>query len=334
MPQLVNGRWVTTPVAAGEMNDGAFVREPTRFHDWITPDGSNGPEGRRALPAEAGRYHLYVSYLCPWACRTLIFRALKGLEGAIDVSVTDPVLGDEGWVYPEPQDGGGHLPPFHHHYELYVASDPAYTGKSSVPVLWDKREGRIVNNESADIIRILNSAFDGITGNDLDLYPEDLRDGIEAWNASIYDTVNNGVYKAGFADAQAPHEAAVTALFDTLERIEEHLATHRYLMGEWLTEADWRLFVTLIRFDTAYHGAFKCNIKRLADLPNLSGYTAELYQWPGVRDTVRLDHVKRGYYGIAKVNPSGVVPLGPLVDFDRPHGRDHLPGSGIRRRGR
>lgn len=332
MPGLVNGEWVKGHVAESEIKDGAFHREPTRFRTWITPDGGPDAEGRPTLPAEAGRYHLYVSYLCPWASRTLIFRVLKGLEGLIGVSVAQPVIGDEGWIYAEEQDGGEGVGRFRHHYRLYTASDPGYTGKASVPVLWDKRDRRIVNNESAEIIRIFNDAFDHLTGNDLDLYPEPLRAEIDVWNDRVYHAVNNGVYRAGFARSQDAYDTAVETLFETLDTLESHLGQSRYLAGEHLTEADWRLFVTLVRFDAAYHGAFKCNLRRIEDYPNLSNYLRELYQWPGIRDTVRLDHIKAGYYGITAVNPTGIVPKGPILDFDRPHDRGRLPGKGITRR--
>jgi glutathionyl-hydroquinone reductase len=329
MPGLVNGEWVRGDIASGEMKDGAFHREPTRFRDRITPDGRPDGEGRPTLPAEAGRYHLYVSYLCPWASRTLIFRKLKGLDDIIGLSVAEPVIGEEGWVYAEEQDGGAGVGRFRHHYRLYTASDPAYTGKVSVPVLWDRREGRIVNNESADIIRMLNGAFDHLTGNRLDLYPEPLRATIDEWNDLVYRDVNNGVYRAGFARSQASYDRAVTALFEMLDRLEERLAGSRYLASEYLTEADWRLFVTLVRFDTAYHGAFKCNIRRVEDYPALSNYLRELYQWPGIRETVKLDHIKVGYYTNRAINPTLIVPKGPLLDLDRPHDRDRLPGRGI-----
>ena len=332
MPELVNGQWVRGQIASGEIKDGAFRREPTRFRSWITGDGAAGPEGQPALPAEAGRYRLYVAYLCPWASRTLIFRKLKGLESLIDVVVADPVLGEDGWTYAEPRDAGPKLAAVSHHYQLYTATDPHYSGKTSVPVLWDLREGRIVNNESSDIIRILNQAFDGLTGNDLDLYPEPLRPAIDAWNERIYQSVNNGVYRAGFAKAQASYDRAVTELFETLDALETHLDGSRYLAGEYLTEADWRLFVTLVRFDTAYHGAFKCNLRRLEDYPNLSAYTRELYQWPGVRETVNLEHIKVGYYTNTAINPALIVPKGPIVDFERPHDRERLSGRGIWRR--
>jgi putative glutathione S-transferase len=334
MPGLINGQWVKGEIARDEIRDGAFEREPTRFRRWITAHGEPGPDGRPALPAEPGRYQLFVAYLCPWASRTLIFRKLKGLEDLIPISVADAVLGEEGWTYSQPQDAGAHLGEVRRQYQLYTASEPHYTGKVSVPLLWDRREGRIVNNESADIIRILNSAFDPLTGNDLDFYPDPLRARIDAWNSLIYEKVNNGVYRAGFARRQASYDKAVTELFETLDRLEAHLAERRYLAGTYLTEADWRLFVTLVRFDTAYHGAFKCNIRRLEDYPNLSAYLRELYQWPGVRETVNLEHIKVGYYTNPAINPTLIVPKGPLLDLERPHDRDRLRGDGVYRRRR
>jgi putative glutathione S-transferase len=332
MPQLVRGEWVKDDIAASEIRDGAFQREPTRFRTWITSDGRPDAEGRPTLPTEAGRYHLYVSYLCPWASRTLIFRTLKGLEDLIGVSVAEPVIGEDGWVYETEQDGGEGVGRFRHHYRLYTATDPSYTGKVSVPVLWDTRERRIVNNESADIIRMLNGAFDRLTGNTLDLYPEHLRAEIDAWNDLVYATVNNGVYRCGFAKSQARYVEAFDALFATLDRLEERLTVSRYLAGEWLTEADWRLFVTLVRFDTAYHGAFKCNLRRIDDYPQLSNYLRELYQWPGIRQTVNLEHIKVGYYTNPAINPTLIIPKGPALDLDSHHDRDRLPGKGIWRR--
>lgn len=329
MPGLVNGQWVHDDVAASETRDGTFHREPTRFRGWITPDGGPDARGRPSLPAAAGRYQLFVAYLCPWANRALLLHRLKDLDGIVAVSVTDPVLGTDGWTYAEPQDAGPRIAPLHHHYRLYTASEPRYTGKTSVPVLWDRQQGRIVSNESADIVRIFNGAFDHLTDNRLDFRPQFLRDTIDAWNTRIYKDVNNGVYRAGFARTQAGHDEAVTGLFAALDDLETHLDRNRYLAGEFLTEADWRLFTTLIRFDAAYHGIFKCNIRRLEDYPILSHYVRELYQWPGVRDTVSLDHIRRGYYSIAWLNPAGIVPNGPLLDFDRPHDRERLPGRGV-----
>lgn len=329
MPQLVDGKWVNDDVAASEMKNGAFHREATKFRDWITPDGSAGPAGQKGYPAEAGRYQLFVSYLCPWASRTLAMRNLKGLQDIISVSIAEPVIGENGWEYPDTADAGEKVGRISFQHQLYTASDPHYTGKVSVPVLWDRKEGRIVNNESADIIRMMNTAFDGLTGNRLDFYPEQLRAAIDEWNALIYETVNNGVYRAGFAKTQAAYEEAVTALFGTLDQLERHLDTNRYIAGEYLTEADIRLFVTLIRFDAAYFGAFKCNLHRIEDYPNLSAYTRELYQWPGIAETVRIDHIKRGYYSIAHINPTKIVSKGPDLDFTRPHDRERLTGRGI-----
>ncbi len=329
MPQLVEGKWVKGDVAASEMKGGAFHREPTRFHRWITPDGSPGPDGQPAVPSEAGRYRLFVSYLCPWASRTIAFRNLKGLQNIVGLTVSNPVLGEDGWVYDEPVDAGERVGKIRFHHELYVASDPIYTGKVSVPVLWDMREGRIVNNESADIIRILNTGFDHLTGNRLDFYPQALRSDIDRWNGPIYERVNNGVYRSGFAKTQEAYDEAVASLFGMLDELDAHLAVNRYLAGEYLTEVDIRLFVTLVRFDAAYHGAFKCNIRRIEDYSALSNYLREIYQWTGIRESVRIDHIKRGYYGIAHINPTRIVPAGPTLDFDRPHDRARLTGRGV-----
>jgi putative glutathione S-transferase len=329
MPQLVDGNWIKDDVAASEMKNGAFYREATKFHNWITPGGEPGPDGQPGFPAEAGRYQLFVAYLCPWASRTLMMRNLKGLQDVITVSVAEPELNEDGWQYATPQDAGDRVGQISYQHQLYTASEPRYTGKVSVPVLWDRREGRIVNNESADIIRMMNTAFNGLTGNRMDFYPEHLRATIDEWNAPIYDTVNNGVYRAGFAKTLAAYEQAVTALFQTLDRLEAHLDSHRYIAGEYLTEADIRLFVTLIRFDAAYYGNFKCNLRMIADYPNLSNYTRELYQWPGIAETVRIDHIKRGYYSIAHINPTKIIPKGPEQDFNRPHDRGRLVGNGV-----
>jgi putative glutathione S-transferase len=329
MPQLVNGKWVSDDIAASEMKDGAFHREPTKFRSWLTSDGGPGPEGQPGVKAEAGRFQLFVSYLCPWASRTLMMRSLKGLTDIISVSIAEPAIGENGWEFAPAQDAGDKVGPISFQHQLYTASEPTYTGKVSVPVLWDRQEGRIVNNESADIIRMLNTAFDGITGDTKDFYPQPLRPVIDDWNTQIYDTLNNGVYRAGFARKQAAYEEAARGVFSTLDKLEAHLAGNRYIAGQYFTEADIRAFVTLIRFDAAYHGAFKCNLRRLADYPNLSGYVRELYQWPGIRDTVRIDQIKRGYYSIAHINPSKVVPIGPEQDFDMPHVREGLTGKGV-----
>jgi len=329
MPLLVDGQWIKDDVAASEMKNGAFHREETKFRSWITPDGGPGPDGQSGFPAEAGRYQLFVAYICPWASRTLAMRNLKGLQNVISASIAEPMLGDNGWQYIPPQDAGDKAPEISFQHQLYTTSEPRYTGKVSVPVLWDRQTGRIVNNESADIIRIMNTAFNHLTGNRLDFYPEPLRSEIETWNPLIYDTVNNGVYKTGFARSQAIYECNVTTLFETLDKLENHLDSHRYIAGEYLTEADIRLFVTLIRFDAAYNGVFKCNLRKLEEYPNLSAYARELYQWPGVAETVRIDHIKRGYYSIAHLNPTGIVPKGPALDFDRPHDRGRLAGKGV-----
>ncbi|BES85684.1 glutathione-dependent reductase [Pectobacterium araliae] len=316
MSGLVNGKWVNGDVAAEEIKNGAFHREETKFR-------------QTKLVPEAGRYQLFVSYLCPWASRTLIFRKLKGLENVISLSIANPRIADNGWEFATPQDAGEHAGEIHYLHQLYTASVPDYTGKVSVPVLWDRVEGRIVNNESADIIRMLNSEFNDLTGNHLDFYPSELHGEIDRWNETVYHNVNNGVYKTGFAKTQEHYNDAVTTLFTTLDELDAHLGSHRYILGDTLTEADWRLFVTLIRFDVAYHGAFKCNLKRIADYPNLSNYLRELYQWPGIAETVNIDHIKAGYYGIAWLNPTQIVPVGPQVDLYQPHNRDTLGTSRI-----
>ncbi|MFG1296445.1 glutathione S-transferase family protein [Xanthobacter variabilis] len=300
---------------------GRFERQASRFRNFITPDGAPGPSGEGGFPAASGRYHLYVSLACPWAHRTLIMRALKGLENAISVSVVDPFMGTEGWTFaaPEPVLGKTRL------HEIYTAADPTYTGRVTVPVLWDKQRGTIVSNESAEIIRMFNSAFAAVTDVATDYCPAPLRAEIDAVNQRIYDDVNNGVYKAGFATTQAAYEEAVTTLFRRLDALEARLAEHPYLVGDVLTEADIRLFTTLVRFDAVYVGHFKCNIRRIADYPNLFGYLKALYQHPKVRPTVDFIHIKRHYYESHKtINPTGIVPLGPLQDLDAPHDRDRF----------
>jgi glutathionyl-hydroquinone reductase len=310
---------------------GRFERTTTTFRDWITPDGTHPPAGKRAFKAEAGRYHLYVSLACPWAHRTLIVRALKQLESAISVSVVDYFMGDGGWQFSE---APGAIPDTVNHAqylrEIYLKADPSYSGRVTVPVLWDKQTGTIVNNESSEIIRIFNTAFDqlggGVGNPDLDLYPADLRDEIDAVNARIYDTLNNGVYKCGFATTQDAYDEAIGPLFATLDWLEERLAGRRYLLGDRLTEADWRLFTTLVRFDPVYVGHFKCNIRRLVDYPNLWAYTRELYQLPGVAGTVNLAHIKGHYYeSHVTINPHRIVPRGPAIDYTAPHDRGRLP---------
>ncbi len=320
MGLLVEGVWHDRWYETGA-NGGRFIRSESQFRNWITPDGAAGPTGAGGFAAEPGRYHLYVSRACPWAHRTLIFRALKRLEAAITVSVTHWLMGAQGWsfapgpgVVADPVAGAGFL------HEIYTLAEPSYSGRVTVPVLWDRRRGTIVSNESADIIRMFNSAVDGTgtvaTG---DYYPAALRGEIDALNARIYETVNNGVYKAGFATTQAAYEEAVGPLFATLDWLEQRLATSRFLCGAQQTEADWRLFTTLVRFDAVYVGHFKCNLRRLVDYPNLWAYARDLYQTPWVAETVDFSHIKGHYYqSHAGINPTGIVPVGPLLDFMAP----------------
>ncbi|QEW22238.1 Glutathionyl-hydroquinone reductase YqjG [Marinibacterium anthonyi] len=324
MGQLIDGTWHDTWYDT-KSTGGAFKRSTSSFRNWVTADGSPGPSGEGGFPAESGRYHLYVSFACPWAHRTLIFRAIKGLEDHITVSVVHPDMLDKGWTFRTDFDGatGDTLLGKAYMYQVYLQADPTCSGRVTVPVLWDKQRGTIVSNESSEIIRMLNSAFDGITGNTDDYWPEALRDGIEEVNERVYDTVNNGVYKAGFATSQEAYDAAVHPLFVSLDWLEDRLATHRYLMGDSVTEADWRLLTTLLRFDPVYHMHFKCNRKRIIDYPNLWGYTRELYQRPGVAQTVRPDHFVRHYhYSHDTINPNRIIPINPVIDFTTPHGRD------------
>ncbi len=321
MGLLQNGQWVDQWYDTAS-NDGEFRRKASTFRNWVTADGSAGPTGEDGFQAESGRYHLYVSYACPWAHRTLIFRALKGLSEHIDVTVVDPVMLENGWELNDPLHGYEFL------YQLYLHADAEYEGRVTVPVLWDKKRDTIVSNESADIIRMFNSAFDDITGDSTDYYPVQLRGEIDALNERIYDTINNGVYRAGFATSQSAYEAAFVTLFESLDWLEARLSETRYLTGAQLTEADWRLFTTLVRFDAVYFGHFKCNLRQLRDYPAISGYVRELYQMQGVADTVHMDHIKTHYYAShGTINPTGVVPLGPQLDFAAPHGREVLPGS-------
>ena len=328
MGMLVEGVWKDVWYDT-KATKGHFKRSESQFRNWITADGSAGPSGEAGFKAEAGRYHLYVSLACPWAHRTLIFRKLKKLEDLITVSVVDPLMVENGWEF-KGENGGtvDHLFGSEALWQVYVKADPSYSGRVTVPVLWDKQQNRMVSNESAEIIRMFNSAFDGLTGSKDDFYPERLRSEIDELNALIYDTVNNGVYKAGFATTQEAYEGAVASLFETLDTLEDRLAARRYLAGDTITEADWRLFTTLVRFDPVYVGHFKCNIRRIADYPNLSGYLRELYQWPGVEETVNLRHIKEHYYRSHKtINPTGIVPVGPDLDLDAPHGRNRLAAA-------
>ncbi len=329
MGLLVDGQWQDRWYENSK--NGEFQREQAQRRDWVTVDGSPGPDGRPAVKAEAGRYHLYVSLACPWAHRTLIYRKLKKLEPLIEVSVVSWLMAEHGWTFDESTGSTGDaLNDLDYLHQRYTADDAKYTGRVTVPVLWDKQERRIVNNESAELIRIFNSAFDELTGSTLDLYPEPLRAEIDSLNERIYPRVNNGVYRAGFASTQKAYEEAFDELFDELDWLEDRLGTHRYLTGEYLTEADWRLFTTIIRFDAVYHGHFKCNLRRIEDYANLSNWLRELFQWPGVAETVDFHHIKHHYYASHRhINANGIVPKGPLLALDRAHDRERLPGKGI-----
>jgi putative glutathione S-transferase len=319
---MVNGVWQSKD--ADRTKDGHFIRKDTVFRDWITPDGRPGPTGKDGYSASAGRYHLYLSLACPWAHRTLIMRQLKGLEQAISVSITHWIMGENGWTF-DPGDGvvPDTLYGSRYIHELYARADGTYSGRASVPVLWDQHTQTIVNNESADIIRMLGTAFDRAGATPGDYYPAAARAEIDAVNQRIYDTLNNGVYRAGFASSQEAYEAAVGPLFETMDWLEEKLSHSRYLVGSNLTEADIRLFTTLIRFDSVYYGHFKCNLRRLVDYPHLWAYTRDIYQIPGIAQTVNFKHIKGHYYGSHRgINPTGIVPVGPLLDLDSPAERD------------
>ncbi|OJU35783.1 MAG: glutathione-dependent reductase [Rhizobiales bacterium 68-8] len=325
MGRLVDGVWQDVWYDT-KTTGGKFERAASRFRDWVTADGAPAPGRERGFRAEPGRYHLYVSWACPWAHRTLIFRALKKLEGVISVSVVHHFMGENGWTFLK-EDGatGVTLYGFDYLHQIYTKADPTYSGRVTVPVLWDRKEETIVNNESSEIIRMLNSAFDQWGDASLDFYPQPLRAGIDALNDFVYPAINNGVYRAGFATKQDAYEEAFRELFSALDEIEARLSRQRYLAGDRLTEADWRLFTTLIRFDAVYYSHFKCNLRRIADYPNLSNYLRDLYQVPGVADTVNMAHIKAHYYGSHRtINPTGIVPLGPELDFDAPHDRARL----------
>jgi len=323
MGRLIDGVW-SDEWYDTKSSGGRYLRKESSFRDWVRADGST-----RFTP-EAGRYHLYVSLACPWAHRTLIFRKVKGLEEAISLSVVDPYMGANGWEFgssegciPDSVNGAKTL------HEVYTKADPSYTGRVTVPVLWDREHATIVSNESAEIIRMFNAELDAVAAHpELDFHPEGLRDEIEAVNAFVYPNVNNGVYRCGFATTQEAYEEAFAELFDALDQLEERLGRRRYLLGDRITEADWRLFTTLVRFDAVYVGHFKCNLRRIADMQNLQGYLRELYQVPGVAETVNLVHIKRHYYeSHTTINPTGVVPVGPELDLDTPHGREALGGA-------
>jgi glutathionyl-hydroquinone reductase len=322
MGLLVNGAWQED---ISRTANGRFVRPSTSFRNFVTSDGSAGPSGEGRFPAEAGRYHLYVSLACPWAHRTLIFRALKKLDNVISVSNTEPLYGKTGWEFatqggpPDSVNGKTTLA------EIYLLADPHYTGRVSVPVLWDKKRRTIVSNESSEIIRMLNSAFDAFTNAHDDYYPAELRSEIDRINDLVYPNINNGVYRAGFATSQDAYEEAARGIFAAFDEIETRLSRQRYLVGNRITEADWRLFTTLIRFDSVYYSHFKCNLRRVADYTNLWNYLRDLYQTPGIAETVSIDQIKRHYYGSQpQINPTGIVPIGPLIDFAAPHDRRRL----------
>ena len=306
--------------------NGEFIRSESGFRNWVTKDGAAGPTGEAGFPAELGRYHLYVSFACPWAHRTLIFRALKGLEDAISVSVVHPLMPAESWMFGEyPSATEDHVNKAEYLLENYLTADPHFSGLVTVPVLWDKKRQTIVNNESSEIIRMLNASFDAFVNADLDLYPQELRKEIDEINDVVYNNVNNGVYRCGFAKTQQAYDSAYDNLFNAMDEIEERLSKHRYLVGNRITEADWRLFTTLVRFDAVYYNHFKTNKKRLIEYPNLWAYTRELYQISGVADTVNMDHIKYHYFGSHRsINPAGIVPNGPEIDFMQTHGRESI----------
>ena len=321
MGQLVDGAWHDVWYDT-KKSGGAFVRQNAKFRNWITADGSAGPSGEGGFAAESGRYHLYVSYACPWAHRTLIFRKLKGLEDHIGISVVHPDMLNDGWSFETDDAGatGDRLYGLPFARDIYTKALPDMTGRVTVPILWDTERETIVSNESSEIIRMFNSAFDQITGNTDDYWPQELRAEMEPINDRIYDTLNNGVYRSGFATTQAAYDAAVHPLFETLDWLEERLSSNRYLMGDRITEADWRLWTTLVRFDSVYHLHFKCNLKRIIDYPNLWAFTRELYQWPGISETVNMDHIVRHYhYSHETINPHRIVPINPRLAFDAPH---------------
>ena len=326
MGLLINGEWADQWYDT-KATGGNFVRTEAQFRNWVTADGSAGPSGTGGFQAESGRYHLYVSYACPWAHRTLIFRALKGLEDHISVSAVHPDMLGDGWVFDNSHPAAtiDHLHGKKFLRDVYVVAQQDVTTRVTVPVLWDTKTNTIVSNESSEIIRMFNSAFNEITGNFDDYWPKDLQENIEAFNSRIYSEVNNGVYKCGFATSQSAYDAAIQPLFNALDWLEDHLTTNRYLMGQTLTEADWRLFTTLIRFDPVYHLHFKCNRKRIIDYPNLWAYVRELYQWPGVADTVNMDHIVRHYhYSHDTINPNRILPINPVLDYRAPHGRESV----------
>ena len=324
MGMLVDGLWKDVWYNTKD-SDGRFVRAEASFRNWITPDGAPGPSGTGSFKAESGRYHLYISHACPWAHRTMIFRALKGLQDHITVDVVDPDMLNEGWTLEGTFEGatGDSLFGFERAHQIYTKALPDMTGRVTVPILWDKKTDQIVSNESSEIIRMFNSAFDGITGNTTDYWPEDLRNDIAAVNERVYDTVNNGVYKCGFATSQEAYDDAVGGLFESLEWLETRLSSRRYLVGDRITEADWRLFTTLVRFDAVYVTHFKCDRKRIVDYPNIWAFARELYQMEGVAETINFEHIRRHYfYSHETINPHRIVSIGPVADWEKTHGRE------------
>ncbi|WP_305845066.1 glutathione S-transferase family protein [Photobacterium leiognathi] len=322
MGLLVDGKWHTDWYDT-KSTGGKFERKASSFRNWITKDGSAGITGEAGFKAEPNRYHLYVSLACPWAHRAIIYRQLKGLDSMIPMSVVNAYMGENGWNF-EAGDGVVADPIFNAQFlhQIYTQADPDYTGRVTVPVLWDKHKQTIVSNESADIIRMLNSAFDDVGAVKVDFYPQTLRQQVDELNDFVYANINNGVYRAGFATTQEAYDEAVIALFDTLEVIEQRLSTQRYLLGDHITEADWRLFTTLVRFDAVYVGHFKCNLKRIVDFPHLWGYVRDLYQVDGIAQTVDIDYIKAHYYGSHEtINPTRIIPKGPVLDFLSPHHR-------------
>lgn len=318
MGLLQQGKWVDKWYDT-KNSDGEFRRQDSRFRRWLTADGAAGPDGEQGFKAEKGRYHLYVSLACPWAHRTLIFRALKGLQDYIDVTAVEPIMLENGWELSDPLYG------FDYAYQLYLKADPSYEGRVTVPILWDKHTQTIVSNESSEIIRMFNTAFNHLTGDQTDYYPENLRSQIDAVNSRVYDTINNGVYLCGFATTQQAYEKAFKALFESLDWVEDILSKQPYLAGEQLTEADWRLFTTLIRFDAVYFGHFKTNRQQISDYPAISNYVREMYQIKGIADTVSFKHIKTHYYGShLTINPTGIVPVGPAQDFAKVHNRQSI----------
>lgn len=318
MGLLQQGKWVDRWYDTGN-SGGEFRRQDSRFRNWLTANGEAGPNGEQGFKAEKGRYHLYVSLACPWAHRTLIFRELKQLRDYIDVTVVEPIMLENGWEMNDPLYALDFL------YQLYLKADSSYQGRVTVPVLWDKKTQAIVSNESSEIIRMFNTAFNHLTGDTTDYYPEALHETIHSLNERVYDTINNGVYRAGFATSQQAYDKAFHSLFDSLDWVEEALSRQRYLAGDKLTEADWRLFTTLIRFDAVYFGHFKTNRQLLVDYSAISGYVRELYQMPGVAETVNFEHIKTHYYAShLMINPTGVIPLGPEQNYTNPHGREGL----------